>query len=498
MKSLSLKYVVAIFCVLLSITKTNAQWMQILSTAGVSYDLGGVACMTTDNKGNLYVAGEFGYVAKWNDTTWSEVGGLHSSNFNDRTTAIAIDIYGNLYAEGEFIDSNANYFTAEFDGKAWKEIGVNSFFGQKSMISDSKGNVYFSEYSGQKGLSGTWYINKWNGNSWSTLGSKDTINDYNGYGYTFKITTDKKGNVYAAGSFTNGTNSIFIGKHYVAVWNGNVWSELGGYQKSTFNDQINSITTDSNGNVYAAGYFTNDKGKEYVAKWDGKTWSELGGTNQSTFNGLIMNIISDVNDNLYAQGDFYDIDRNHNAQYYIAKYKLTDLPVKVSSINAIQQGKSIQTNWHTSTELNTANFIIQHSTDGSSFTDIGIVKAIGSGANSYSFTDTHPTSGTNYYTLRSVDKDGSSSYSKVVSIQLTVDRLPFTVVPNPARDIVTVKGNHIASVQVIDNIGRVVKTVSLKDATNPTLYVGGLPKGVYHLRVQTTDGKVQGELLLKE
>jgi len=51
-------------------------------------------------------------------------------------------------------------------------------------------------------------------------------------------------------------------------------------------------------------------------------------------------------------------------------------------------------------------------------------------------------------------------------------------------------------VQVVDNIGRVVKTVTLKDATNPTLSVGGLPKGVYHLRVQTIDGKVSGANLM--
>jgi hypothetical protein len=40
----------------------------------------------------------------------------------------------------------------------------------------------------------------------------------------------------------------------------------------------------------------------------------------------------------------------------------------------------------------------------------------------------------------------------------------------------------------MDNLGRVVKFVSFKDATNPTLSVNGLPTGVYHLSVQSTDG----------
>ena len=61
---------------------------------------------------------------------------------------------------------------------------------------------------------------------------------------------------------------------------------------------------------------------------------------------------------------------------------------------------------------------------------------------------------------------------------------------NHTKDNVTIKGSHIASVQVIDKLGRVVKFVSLQDATNPTLPVSSLPAGVYHLRIQTTDGNV--------
>ena len=173
-----------------------------------------------------------------------------------------------------------------------------------------------------------------------------------------------------------------------------------------------------------------------------------------------------------------------------------DLPVKLQSFSALVNNNNIQTTWSTSSELNTNHFIIQHSTNGSSFTDIGNVKAIGSGANGYSFTDTHPNNGTNYYRLKSVDKDGASTFSKVVSAEIVDSRYEIVVVPNPVRSLATIKGNHIASVQVVDNIGRVVKTVSLKDATNPTLAVGGLHAGVYHLRVETSDGKVNGANLV--
>jgi hypothetical protein len=100
-------------------------------------------------------------------------------------------------------------------------------------------------------------------------------------------------------------------------------------------------------------------------------------------------------------------------------------------------------------------------------------------------------------TITTTASETAGRYSLVFK-QPTVDRLPLTVYPNPARNLVTVKGSHIASVQVVDNLGRVVKTVSLKDATNPTLSLGNLPAGAYHLRVQTTDGKINNIGMVKE
>ena len=39
-------------------------------------------------------------------------------------------------------------------------------------------------------------------------------------------------------------------------------------------------------------------------------------------------------------------------------------------------------------------------------------------------------------------------------------------------------------------MGKIVKVISLKDATNPILSVGSMASGVYQLKVQSTDGKV--------
>ncbi len=163
------------------------------------------------------------------------------------------------------------------------------------------------------------------------------------------------------------------------------------------------------------------------------------------------------------------------------------LPISFKDFIAYSNTNSILLNWNTSIEVNTINFVIQHSVDGKSFTNIGSVNAIGNGANNYDFTDKNPISGTNYYRLQSIDKNGAVSYSKVVTVQFA-NANRFTVYPNPAKNVLTISGEHIVRVQVLNNMGRVVNTQSLHDAKNPLITVDRLSAGVYHLRIQTMDG----------
>jgi len=183
-----------------------------------------------------------------------------------------------------------------------------------------------------------------------------------------------------------------------------------------------------------------------------------------------------------------------NIVRYINRYMNIDfshsLPLNISGFGIKKEGTGLRLEWHTSTELNTNLFAIQRSTDGNSFTTLDTVKAIGNGANGYSFTDAKPSKGTNYYRLQCVDKDGESLFSKVVAADIIDSRYEIVIVPNPVRSIATIKGSHIVSVHVINNAGKLVKAVTLKDATNPVLSIKGLQTGVYHVRVQTNEGKV--------
>lgn len=100
--------------------------------------------------------------------------------------------------------------------------------------------------------------------------------------YVKALAVDASGNVYAGGDF------VFAGSvpaNRIAKWNGSTWSALG----SGLNNSVAALAV-SGTNVYAGGYFTNAGGvaANYVAKWDGITWSALGSGVDGTVRALAV------------------------------------------------------------------------------------------------------------------------------------------------------------------------------------------------------------------
>lgn len=187
----------------------------------------------------------------------------------------------------------------------------------------------------------------------------------------------------------------------------------------------------------------------------------------------------------------------YHAGLTIGGLATNNLPVKIASFTAEANNKSIQTNWHTATELNLSTFNVQRSIDGNSFKTIGTVNAIGVGANNYHFTDLSPVNGTNYYRLQSVDRDGNISYFKTISVELLAFDL-ITIYPNPTRGNINVNGNHIISIEVVDNLGRIVSNQILHDSNHPTFNLSNLKAGLYRVRVQSIDGTIKIANFIKQ
>jgi hypothetical protein len=168
------------------------------------------------------------------------------------------------------------------------------------------------------------------------------------------------------------------------------------------------------------------------------------------------------------------------------------LPVTLIRFTAELQGADALLRWATASELNSAYYEAESSTDGVVFQPLARVAGAGT-ANAprqYQLTDPHVDRyGAHliYYRLRQVDMDGTFSYSPVQTVRVG-QATELAVYPNPAHGQVTVRGATSGiGLELIDALGRLVLR-GAADAGGAAQLVlpAGLPAGVYVLRSGTT------------
>ena len=177
----------------------------------------------------------------------------------------------------------------------------------------------------------------------------------------------------------------------------------------------------------------------------------------------------------------------------------TPLPVKWASFKGtVLENRAVQLSWQTATERNNSYFEVQRSSDAELFTALGQVKGVDTSdkLNTYSFTDNQPTLGTNYYRLKQVDTDGTSSYSKTIAVIFRGGNF-LTIYPNPATDQVSIQLKDavaIQSVSLYDQSGRMLRQLNAAR----TVSVGNLAPGVYYLEVVTKNGQTYRKSIIKQ
>jgi len=268
----------------------------------------------------LYVGGNFttaggvsaNRIAKWNGTSWSPLGeGLNSQVF---ALTVFDDGSGGgpaLYAGGRFTTAgggSANYI-AKWNGTSWSPLGsgVNFDVMALTVFDDGQGGgpaLYaggFFTIAG--GVPSTNRIAKWNGSSWSKLGA--------GLGsvvYALQVFDDGSGAgpaLVAGGAFTTAGGAS---ANRIAKWNGTAWSPLGAGMDNwvrtlgVFDDGTGTGRT-----LVAGGIFTSAGGvsANFIARWNGSSWSSLGaGTNNGVFALAEFQSGPETAPSLHVGGDF--------------------------------------------------------------------------------------------------------------------------------------------------------------------------------------------------
>lgn len=255
---------------------------------------------------DLYIGGEFLSIddssieqfAKWNGTSWSEVGG----GVNNGDVISLLSVGTDLYVGGSFtsVDNTTttvgNIAKWETSISAWDDLGGglnNDVFTLLLSGSDIyAGGQFTSDSAGTIPLRG---IAKWNGSSWSEIAGGVT-----GQVYDSVLVNN---NIYFAGPIQaidpGGTNTPIFGG--VIKYNGSIFEQVGqpqGYipflaiEKDNYNDIYVPMIGDSEGDVC------------WIHKWDSTSWSSPGNyiidfdsyntgdlINDSTWQGYSTNLI---------------------------------------------------------------------------------------------------------------------------------------------------------------------------------------------------------------
>ncbi len=111
------------------------------------------------------------------------------------------------------------------------------------------------------------------------------------------------------------------------------------------------------------------------------------------------------------------------------------LPVTLVNFNANKNGKVVDLQWQTASEINNKSFTVQRSKDGVSFNSIQAIQGAGTSrnVNNYTTVDNAPINGINYYRLMQTNYDGKETFFaiRLVDMQSTSD---FSIAPNPVTN----------------------------------------------------------------
>jgi len=262
--------------------------------------------------------------------------------------------------------------------------------------------------------------------------------------------------------------------------------------------------------------------KGSAVSWDpsrvsGFTWNylDLTGTGVSVQKGTTYHVVlsfSQSGDDMDVRYDNGTVDGNSSvysgsswSSYSTGDFRLRpvvsysgasgQLPVELATFEGRANDNAVLLSWTTSTETNNAGFAIEHRQGDGTFEKLGFKEGAGttSEAQSYRFRASELAIGTHTFRLQQQDLDGSTSYSREITVDLTLSgKYKLTNVhPNPIRQTgtasLTIKSAQKVKAEVYNVLGQRVATLhdgQIEANTPTTMRVGAaLPSGVYFLRV---------------
>jgi hypothetical protein len=254
--------------------------------------------------GNLVAGGSFttvggiaaNNVARWNGSAWSAFGSgiMFGAGFSD-VQALAVLPNGDLFAGGYFNIAGGSFasFIARWNGSTWSALGSGTTGEVIALVALPNGDVVAGGQFTTAGGGAASNIARWNGSTWSALGGGTS-------GVVRALAVLPNGHVIAGGRFGSaGTSFVYN----IARWDGAAWWDLGnGVAQLNGAAQVFSLVALPNGNLVAGGIFTiaGSIAANNIAHWNGSSWSALG----SGINGPVWALAALPNGDIVAGGQF--------------------------------------------------------------------------------------------------------------------------------------------------------------------------------------------------
>ncbi|MCB0835431.1 MAG: T9SS type A sorting domain-containing protein [Bacteroidetes bacterium] len=180
------------------------------------------------------------------------------------------------------------------------------------------------------------------------------------------------------------------------------------------------------------------------------------------------------------------------------------LPVKISQFEGQYKEGSNWLFWETELEQNHDYFEIQKSEDGEMYVSLSQVSGQGNSQETqkYSFEDSNPKPGITYYQLKSVDINGRSSFSEIISVvrpiqSLEIDDISMVNSTGKLQVIFSIAESGVTSLRMLDLTGKqIYKTQQLlqKGSYEWLVPTHQFPTGVYLLQMSQA-GKLESRLI---
>jgi len=179
------------------------------------------------------------------------------------------------------------------------------------------------------------------------------------------------------------------------------------------------------------------------------------------------------------------------------------LPVTLKSFDAQRAGNKIVVSWETTSEVNNNYFEVEKSADARAWSILAKVNgaATTNMLQQYRTADEKPFSNLNYYRLKQVDFDQTTTYSRIVSVDMGSFQIS-KIWPNPVAEVLNISlDQSLGSAEYIisDMNGSIIKKhQNLSGTQSLAIPVGNLATGIYLIKIKTKDGASHSGRFLKQ